>query len=60
MAYSDIIQVAKRLYREANPNSKMDCPSFVFEKVEKANERRLKAKSSLSLYDWCKKEMENK
>lgn len=58
MANREVIQVARKLYHEINPNTVFkEPPSFVFEKVEKANERRIKAKSSLSLYEWCKKEM---
>ena len=54
---SDIIKVAEKLYYEANPNTKMDVPSFVYEKVEAANSRRIKAQSKLSLYEWCKNEL---
>jgi len=54
---NDIIKVAEKLYYEANPSTKMDVPSFAYEKVEAANRRRIKAQSKLSLYDWCKKEM---
>lgn len=54
---SNIIEVAEKLYYEANPSTKMDVPSFAYEKVEEANKRRIKAQSELSLYDWCKKEM---
>lgn len=57
---SDIITVAERLYYEANPNTKMDVPSFAYEQVEAANKRRHLAKSELSLYDWCKKELSEK
>jgi len=53
---NDIIEVAEKLYYEANPSTKMDVPSFAYEKVEAANRRRIKAQSKLSLYDWCKKE----
>lgn len=56
----DIIETAEKLYYEANPNTKMDVPSFVYEKVEKANYRRLAENSQLSLYDWCKQEIKNK
>lgn len=55
---SDIITVAEKLYYEANPNTKMDVPSFAYEKVEGSNRRRIKAQSKLTLYDWCKKEMD--
>ena len=53
----DILEVTEKLYYEANPSTKMDVPSFAYEKVEAANKRRVKAQSKLSLYDWCKKEM---
>jgi hypothetical protein len=52
----DEIKVAERLYYEANPNTKMDVPSFVYEQIRAANRRRIFANSYLSLYDWCKKE----
>lgn len=54
---NDVIVVAEKLYYEANPDTKMDVPSFVYEQVEKANKRRLMTGSKLSLYDWCKKEL---
>ena len=57
---SDIITVAEKLYYEANPNTKMDVPSFAYEQVESANKRRKNAQSELSLYDWCKQELNNK
>jgi len=57
---SDIITVAEKLYYEANPNTKMDVPSFAYEQVEAANKRRIKANSELSLYDWCKMELDKK
>lgn len=53
----NITEVAEKLYYEANPNTRMDVPSFAYEKVEKANKRRVLSGSSLSLYDWCKKEL---
>jgi hypothetical protein len=55
---NDTITVAEKLYYEANPARKRDVPSFAYEQVEKANHRRLAAKSELSLYDWCKMELE--
>lgn len=54
---SDVITVAEKLYYEANPNTKMDVPSFAYEQVELANKRRKHAQSELSLYDWCKQEL---
>lgn len=49
---SDVITVAERVYREVNPQSKMDVPSIVYEAVEAANKRRHELKSKLSLYDF--------
>jgi len=53
----DIITTAEKLYYEANPNTKMNVPSFAYEQVELANKRRIAAKSKLSLYNWCKQEL---
>ncbi len=55
--YENVIHVADMLYYEANPNTTMDVPSFVYEQVEMANRRRLLANSTLNLYDWCKAEL---
>lgn len=57
MENNDVMTVAEKLYYEANPDTKMDVPSFAYEKVENANKRRLLTGSKLSLYDWCKKEL---
>ena len=54
---NDIIQVAEKLYYEANNNTRMDVPSFAYEQVERANRRRFEAKSELTLYAWCKLEL---
>ena len=53
----DVIEVAEKLYYEANPNTKPDVPSFAYEQTEKANQRRFIAQSKLTLYDWCKQEI---
>jgi len=57
MNNNDVIQVAEKLYYEANPDTRMDVPSYAYEQVEKANKRRFEVKSELSLYDWCKAEL---
>ncbi len=57
---NNVIETTKKLYYEANPNTKMDVPSFAFELVEKSNKRRIEAKSALSLYDWYKFELKHK
>ena len=54
MDNNDVIQVAENLYYEANPNSKMDVPSFVYEKIEGQYIKWRSADSELSLYEWCK------
>tara|TARA_R110002110_G_scaffold154720_1_gene348714 strand:- start:348 stop:518 length:171 start_codon:yes stop_codon:yes gene_type:complete len=54
---NDVIKVAEKLYKEANPNTRIDIPSFAYEKVESMNKKRMEALSKLSLYDWCKKQM---
>ena len=55
--HDDVIEVAEKLYYEANPNTKSDVPSFAYEQTEKANQRRFVAQSKLTLYDWCKQEI---
>jgi hypothetical protein len=49
----DWIEVAERLYRLKNPQSKMDCPSYVYEIVEKWRREWYQADTQLSLFDWC-------
>ena len=57
MEMNDIVEVAEKLYYEANPTTKKDIPSFVYEQIEKADKRRFEARSELNLYDWCKLEL---
>ena len=54
MDKNDIIEVAEALYKEKNPNSKMDTPSFAYETVKKWKNECNISKSPLSLYDWIK------
>ena len=54
---NNIITVAERLYYETNPESKMDVPSSVYERVEKLNKERWEARSPMNLYQWCKHKM---
>ena len=51
----DIISAVAKLLNNIGTN--MDVPSFAYEKVEVANKRRIIAKSELTLYDWCKQEL---
>ena len=56
----DIISTGDKLYREANPGTKRSTPSIVYEAVEASLRRKVAAGSDLSLYDWYKKEHEEK
>ena len=51
---NNTIKVAEALYYEANPNTKMDVPSFVYERVEKWSKEWIVAKNDMTLYDWIK------
>ena len=50
----DVVEVANALYREKNPNTKMDTPSSVYEIVEKWKNEWMTTKTPLSLYKWIK------
>lgn len=54
MDNNDVIQVAEKLYREKNPESKMDVPSFAYEFVETWRCEWIASNSVLSLYEWIK------
>ena len=54
MDENNVISVAERLYKEANPTTKMDVPSYAYEVVEKEMLEWLMAKSEITLYQWCK------
>ena len=53
---NDIKKVTEKMYRAANPETKMDVPSYAYEQVEAANRRRLKSGKPITLYEWCLKE----
>ena len=54
MDENNVISVAERLYKEANPTTKMDVPSYAYEVVEKECRAWNNARSELTLYQWCK------
>lgn len=58
---NDVITVTKKLYYEANPDTKMDVPSYAYERVEQAQKRQwmTAGTSLLTLYDFCKYELDN-
>lgn len=57
---NDIIEVAEKLYKEMNPNSVRDTPSFAYERVEEYYSEWIQTKSDLTLYDWIKLNKRNR
>jgi hypothetical protein len=52
---NDLIQVGEKLYREINPDSKMNVPSMFFESLEPIREEWLwYGKVGETLYKYCK------
>lgn len=51
---NDVIYVAEKLYREVNPESKMDVPSIIYEKAEAFKKEWLKTSSTLTLEQWIR------
>lgn len=50
----ELISVADRLYRRANPDGKMDTPSSVYVTVlERWYPEFQKSESLLEFFDWC-------
>lgn len=62
---SQCIETGNKLYYVINPNSKMDVPSFFYERLEKEYDKwgaymdgfSIIEKSDLSFYDYCLKKM---
>ena len=55
----NVIEVAERLYKEINPNTRMDTPSWVYEKVERLKKLKALEGSDLDLYTYCKQLSKN-
>lgn len=56
--YDDIIECGDKLYYEINPRSKMNVPSYFYEKLEKYyNEWRINKNGTF--YDYCKNALSN-
>ena len=51
---NNLVKVAEKLYREKNPKSTWDVPSFAYELVEKWRIEWLQSDQDISLYDWIK------
>ena len=54
MDNNNLVYVAEKLYREMNPESKMNVPNFAYEVVEKWRIEWLQSNQDISLYDWIK------
>lgn len=51
---NDIVDCGDKLYYDINLNSKMDVPSFFYERLEKEWVKWRESKSELSFYEFCK------
>ena len=52
----NIISVGELLYKAINPNSKMDVPSYFFEKIEVYHKKWEQFKTDNSFFEYCLKE----
>lgn len=50
---SQCIEIGSKLYYIMNPTSKMDVPSYFYQKLEKQYDNWISEKSSLSFFDYC-------
>lgn len=51
----DVVEIAETLYRQANPESKMDTPSSVYESVESWNREWQKDTTDIDFISWINK-----
>jgi hypothetical protein len=58
--YGEVVECGDKLYYDINPDSKMDVPSFFYERLEEEWLKWKKSSSALSFYDYCKKEISDK
>lgn len=49
----NVVQLAEEIYKEGNPESKMDCPSFIYELVANRFERFLD-ENKFKIKQFCK------
>jgi len=54
---NEIIETGEKLYYIINPTSKMDVPSYFYEKVEKEYKKWIQSSDykTISFYDYCLK-----
>ena len=57
---NDVMKVTERLYYEANSNTRMDVPSYAYEKVEKLRNEWLYLSDTTTLYEYCKSKVDKK
>lgn len=50
----EIIECGNKLYYDINPNSKMDVPSYFYEKLEKVYVTWRTEGSNKDFYEYCK------
>lgn len=52
---NDIIETAEKLYYLINPNTKMDVPSYFYERVEKEYKKWMSSEQHMTLtfYEYC-------
>lgn len=53
MKTANYIEVAERLYRYVNPQSRMCCPNTVYITTEKWYREWQSTETELDFYDWC-------
>ena len=51
---NNLYWVAETLYKEQNPNTRMDVPSSVYETVKRWRDEWSQSGSELTFYAWCK------
>lgn len=55
--YAEIIRVGEKLYYEINPESRMDVPSYFYEKLETYWDAWYLTGNATTFYDYCKSRM---
>ena len=50
---ADYMEVAEKLYKYANPNTKMDTPNTAYTITEEWYIEWLQIETKLDLYEWC-------
>jgi len=58
--YNEVIKCGEKLYRDINPNSNKDVPSYFFEKLEGYYELWERSHSDLNFYEFCKDKLKIK